>query len=84
MIALQVNSALAMGKTILQTIGKPNRLVNRSDFVEAVWPFAENLESNIDLGKSTRLNGVYQGEGQGDVGFSTLLNVSTTRLLPKR
>ncbi len=75
MVTLQADTPLPRRDADLELISQSHRLVNGSDFVEPIRPFAKDLESEIDLGKSADVDGFNQGVRQDDTRSQSLRKV---------
>lgn len=61
-IAFDVNSLPRFGNADFQAIVQPNRLVNGSEFVEAIGPLGKNLKPGVDFGEGAKTKCFWQVE----------------------
>ncbi len=67
MVTFQVDALLTGGNSNFEAISEPHRLVNGSDFVVAIRPLAEDLQSQVNFGKRAGLDSLRQGMRQDDI-----------------
>lgn len=64
-VALEPDAFLARGDEHLHAVSEPYGLIDGANFVEAVRALGENLESEVNLGKSAGLDGFDQEKRRG-------------------